>query len=69
MAGFLENLGEGLNDVLQGFTSALGGSLAKVLDSGTIVKAIEEVDIGMTKIINTMGGGRELSYLIKNNML
>ena len=68
MAGFLENLGEGLNDVLQGFTSALGGSLAKVLDSGTIVKAIEEVDIGMTKIINTMGGGRELSYLIKNNI-
>jgi hypothetical protein len=68
MAGFLENLGEGLNDVLQGFTSALGGSLAKVLDSGTIVKAIEEVDIGMTKVINTMGGGRELSYLIKNNI-
>jgi len=68
MAGFLENLGEGLNDVLQGFTSALGGSLAKVLDSGTIAKAIEEVDIGMTKVINTMGGGRELSYLIKNNI-
>lgn len=68
MAGFLENLGEGLNDVLQGFTSALGGSLAKVLDSGTIVKSLEEVDIGMTKIINTMGGGRELSYLIKNNI-
>jgi len=68
MAGFLENLGEGLNDVLQGFTSALGGSLAKVLDSGTIAKAIEEVDIGMTKVINTMGGGRELSYSIKNNI-
>lgn len=66
--GFLENLGEGLNDVLQGFTSALGGSLSKVLDSGTIVNALEEVDVGMTKIINTMGGGRELSYLIKNNI-
>jgi hypothetical protein len=68
MAGFLKNLGEGLNDVLQGFTSALGGSLSKVLDSGEIVKSLEEVDVGMTKIINTMGGGRELSYLIKNNI-
>jgi hypothetical protein len=68
MAGFLENLGEGLNDVLQGFTSALGGSLSKVLDSTTIVNALDDVDVGMTKIINTMGGGRELSYLIKNNI-
>ena len=68
MAGFLENLGEGLNDVLQGFTSALGGSLSKVLDSNTIIDALDDVDKGMTEIINTMGGGRELSYLIKNNI-
>ena len=66
--GFLENLGDGLKDILQSFTSNLTSSLSSALSPDTISKAIEDMDDSMTQVINTMGAGRELSRLIKSNI-
>jgi len=66
--GFLENLGDGLKDILNSFTTNLTSSLSNALSPETISKAIEDMDDSMVSVINTMGAGRELSHLIKANI-
>lgn len=66
--GFLENLGDGLTDIVKSFTSNLTTSLANAFDYSEIAKTLNEMDESMTSVIHTMGAGRELSYMIKSNI-
>lgn len=66
MAGFTENLGIALSDVLGTFTSTLGEKLKDTLSDKVIVDALYDVEEGMTSILKTMGGGKEIAVAIKS---
>jgi hypothetical protein len=66
MAGFIENLGTSLVDVLGGFTETLGEKLKSALSEDVIVGALYDVEKGMSEILKTMGGGKEIAVAIKS---
>jgi hypothetical protein len=68
MAGFIDNLSASLSDVLGGFTSTLADKLKNTLSEQVIVDALYEVEEGMSDVLKTMGGGKEIAVAIKSFM-